>query len=190
MTGDPYLEQHVPPGVPPARVLLVGEVLRDLVPGGAQLGGAPLNVGAHVARLGHAARLASAVGADALGRPARCAMVVKLNDAELAFVHAHLGLPSTPEAFCREAAVRFHWRAVCVTSGARGCALFIDGTYVEAAGTPVDVVHPVGAGDAVTAAMIHGLASEWPADRIASFANQLGAFVATSPEAIPAWEQR
>jgi fructokinase len=60
--------------MPPARVLLVGEVLWDLFPGGAQLGGAPLNVGAHLARLGHAARLVSAVGADALGEKARCAI--------------------------------------------------------------------------------------------------------------------
>ena len=48
------------------------------------------------------------------------------------------------------------------------------------------LAHP---GDAVTAALIHGLASEWPVDRMASFANQLGAFVAGSPGAIPGWEQ-
>jgi len=285
-----------------ARVLLVGEVLWDLFPGGAELGGAPLNVGAHLARLGHAARLVSAVGADALGEKARSAIaslgvdttllqsttrfptgtatvtvspegetsfaiarpaaydavaiagdalarliewdagwichgtlfpscaearsvlhrlaeaapravrvydlnlrhgfdapslvadlldaadVVKLNEAELAFVHTHLGLPPTPEAFCREAAARLRWRAVCVTLGARGCALFADGEYVEAPAAPVDVVHPVGTGDAVTAALIHGFASEWPADRIACFANRLAASVAGSPGAIPGWE--
>src|SRR5205823_5798194 len=75
--------------------------------------------------------------------------VVKLNDAELAFVHAHMGLPSAPEAFCREAAARFRWRAACVTLGARGCALFVDGEYIEAPAAPVDVLHPVGTGDAV-----------------------------------------
>ena len=302
MTGGPRAEQDSSPGMPCARALLVGEVLWDLFPGGAQLGGAPLNVAAHLARLGHAARLVSAVGTDALGEKARCAIaslgidttllqwttrfptgtatvtvslegepsfsiarpaaydavaiaddtlasliewdagwiyhgtlfpscsepqavlhrlvaaalgavrvydlnlrrrfdaprlvaellnaadVVKLNEAELAFVHAHLGLPPTPEAFCREAAARFQWRAACVTLGARGCALFVDGEYVEAPATPVDVVHPVGTGDAVTAALIHGLASEWPVDRIASFANRLGGFVAGSPGAIPGWE--
>jgi fructokinase len=114
--------------------------------------------------------------------------VVKLNEAELAFVHAHLGLPPTPEAFCRQAAARFQWRAVCVTLGARGCVLFVDGEYVEAPATPVAVVHPVGTGDAVTAALIHGLASEWSVERIAGFANRLGAFVAGSPGAIPGWE--
>ena len=57
-----------------ARVLVVGEVLWDLLPGGAQLGGAPLNVAAHLARLGHAARLVSAVGTDTLGDEARSAI--------------------------------------------------------------------------------------------------------------------
>ena len=303
VTGDPCVGQESSPGMPRARVLLVGEVLWDLLPGGAQLGGAPLNVGAHLARLGHAARLVSAVGDDALGERARSAIaplgvdtallqstprfptgtatvtvssegetsfsivrpaaydavaigsdtfarlmewnagwvyhgtlfpscsearsvlnglvaaasgavrvydlnlrrgfddprlvadllnaadVVKLNDAELAFVHAHLGLPPTPEAFCREGAARFRWRAACVTLGARGCALLVDGEYVEAPAMPVDVVHPVGAGDAVTAAVIHGLVSEWPVDRMARFANRLGAFVASAPGAIPGWEQ-
>ena len=77
---------------------------------------------------------------------------------------------------------------VCVTLGARGCALFVDGKYIEAPATPFDVVHPVGTGDAVTAALIHGLASEWPVDRMATFANRLGAFVAGSPAAIPDWQ--
>ena len=74
MTGDPCAGQDSSPAMPPARVLLVGEVLWDLFPGGAQLGGAPLNVGAHLARLGHAARLVSAVGGDALGEKARSAI--------------------------------------------------------------------------------------------------------------------
>jgi len=300
---DPYAAYGSSSGTPRARVLVIGEVLWDLFSAGAQLGGAPLNVGAHLARLGHDARLISAVGTDALGDDARCAIaslgvdttllqstarfptgtarvdvsptgetsfsidrpaaydavalaadtfaslagwnagwiyhgtlfpscsearavlqrvvaaapgavrvydvnlrrgfdapplvadlleaadVVKLNEAELAFVHVHLGLPSTPEAFCREAAARFHWQAACVTVGAEGCALFVDGEYVQAPPVQVDVVDPVGAGDAVTAAIIHGLASGWPVDRIANFANRLGAFVAGSPGAIPGWER-
>src|SRR5438552_4982230 len=74
VTGDPYSEEDSSPRMPSARVLLVGEVLWDLFPGGAQLGGAPLNVAAHLARLGHAARLVSAVGDDALGEKARSAI--------------------------------------------------------------------------------------------------------------------
>ena len=300
---DPYAEHRSPHGATPARVIVVGEVLWDLLPGGAQLGGAPLNVATHLARLGHSTRLVSALGTDTLGDQARCAIralgvdttllqstarfptgtarvdvspsgeasfsidrpaaydaitiagdtlaslagwdaewiyhgtlfpscsearavlqqvvaaapgavraydmnlrpgfddprlvadllaaadVVKLNGPELAFVHAHFGLPPEREPFCREAAARFQWRAACVTSGAAGCALFLDGEYVDAPAVPVDVVDAVGAGDAVTAALIHGLASRWPLDRIATVANGLGAFVAGSAGAIPAWER-
>lgn len=61
-------------GVTPKRVLAVGELLWDLLPGGARLGGAPFNVVAHVSRLGLAAAILSAVGVDELGRRARTAV--------------------------------------------------------------------------------------------------------------------
>lgn len=56
------------------RVLCFGEVLWDLLPHGRFLGGAPLNVAYHVARLGCTAQLASAVGTDALGEDALAAI--------------------------------------------------------------------------------------------------------------------
>ena len=52
--------------------------------------------------------------------------VVKLNEEELEAVHRFTGLPSGKEAFCREGARRFNWRAVCVTLGARGEVLRFD----------------------------------------------------------------
>ena len=58
--------------------------------------------------------------------------------------------------------------------------------YVEADGIPVDVVDTVGAGDAFAAAFVHGLASSWPAARIADAANRAGAAVATVRGAISA----
>lgn len=51
-------------------VLSVGEVLWDLLPGGAQLGGAPANFVVHAQALGADARLVSRVGDDDLGREA------------------------------------------------------------------------------------------------------------------------
>jgi fructokinase len=44
-----------------------GELLWDILPHGRFLGGAPLNVAYHLCRLGHDARLVSAVGCDPLG---------------------------------------------------------------------------------------------------------------------------
>jgi fructokinase len=47
-----------------------GELLWDILPGGKTIGGAPFNVLAQLARLGHEVAFASAVGRDALGKAA------------------------------------------------------------------------------------------------------------------------
>lgn len=49
----------------------IGEVLWDLLPGGRQLGGAPANFAYHAGALGAEARIISRVGNDTLGREAR-----------------------------------------------------------------------------------------------------------------------
>ena len=112
---------------------------------------------------------------------------VKLNEEEFERVQDFTGLPSVAEAFCREGAARYGWQAVCVTFGARGCAILVQDDYVEARGHCVDVADPVGAGDAFAAAFMHGLISKWPAAAIAAFANRVGALVASRHGAIPAW---
>ena len=53
-----------------ARALVIGEVLWDVFPDARRLGGAPLNFAVHLKRLGHAPRIVSAVGQDALGESA------------------------------------------------------------------------------------------------------------------------
>jgi fructokinase len=113
--------------------------------------------------------------------------VVKLNEEELGSVSKFTWLPSEPEGFCREGSRRYGWSAACVTLGARGCGMLCHGEYVEAAGHPVEVADPVGAGDAFAAAFLHGLASAWPVPRIAEFANRVGALVASRHGAIPEW---
>jgi fructokinase len=52
-------------------ILSIGEVLWDIFPSGAHLGGAPFNFAASCARLGHHAVFLTAVGDDALGESAR-----------------------------------------------------------------------------------------------------------------------
>jgi fructokinase len=113
--------------------------------------------------------------------------VVKLNEEELGKVHKFTRLPSEIEAFCRQGSKRHGWKAVCVTLGARGCAMLRGDEYLEAAGRPVEVADPVGAGDAFAAAFLHGLLSQWPVAKIADFANRIGALVASRHGAIPAW---
>jgi fructokinase len=113
--------------------------------------------------------------------------VVKLNEEELQRVHEFSGFPLNVEAFCREESARYGWRAVGVTLGDRGCAMLAGGHYVEAAVHPIHVVDTVGAGDAFAAAFMHGLSLNWPAAEIASFANRVGALVASRHGAIPDW---
>jgi len=113
--------------------------------------------------------------------------VVKLNEEELQRVHEFSGLPLNIEAFCREGSARYGWQAVAVTLGDRGCAVLAGGHYVEAAVYAVEVVDTVGAGDAFAAAFMHGLSLNWRAAEIASFANRVGALVASRPGAIPDW---
>ena len=115
------------------------------------------------------------------------ANVVKVNEDELLAVHEFTGLPVSLEAFCREGSRQFGWKAVCVTLGARGCAMLACGEYVEADGQAVEVVDTVGAGDAFTAAFMHGLICQWPVAKIAAFANRVGALVASRHGAIPDW---
>ena len=74
-----------------------------------------------------------------------------------------------------------------MTLGERGCAILAGGRYVESAGHPVDVVDTVGAGDAFSAAFMHGLSLQWPASEIAYFSNRVGALVASRHGAIPDW---
>lgn len=293
------LQDDEPPGAAGLRALVVGEVLWDLFPDSVRLGGAPLNFAVHLARLGHAPLLVSAVGTDRLGDDARAAIArlgldttalqstarfgtgtarvrlepdeqtsfaierpaaydaielsdndferfagtnpgwlyfgtlfpsrpearrilsrlldrlpgakrvydvnlrpgfeapelveqllqhadaVKLNERELQFVHEHLRLPLDPEAFCRAGADRYGWMAACVTFGSRGCAVLAGGDYATAPGVPITAGDPVGAGDAFAAAFVHGVASGWPAARVASIANRIGAHVAATPGAIP-----
>jgi len=113
--------------------------------------------------------------------------VVKLNEEELAAVHEFIGLAAGVESFCRQGSERFGWKAVCVTMGSRGCAVWDGGQYAEAPGSKIQVADPVGAGDAFAAAFLYGLSSQWPAPRIASFANRVGALVASRHGAIPYW---
>jgi fructokinase len=113
--------------------------------------------------------------------------VVKLNEEELGMVGKFTRMPSEIEAFCRQGSKRFGWKAVCVTLGARGCAMLYGEEYIEAGGHAIHVADPVGAGDAFAAAFLHGLIANWPLAKIAAFANRIGAWVASRHGAIPNW---
>jgi len=121
---------------------------------------------------------------ELLGR----ATVVKLNQDEVRSLDVIFqGSTRTLEEFCRNRAERFGWEAVCVTRGELGCAILARDQYVEVPGYHVRVADTVGAGDAFSAAFLHGLNAGWPAGEIGDFANRLGALVASRPGGAATW---
>jgi fructokinase len=122
-----------------------------------------------------------------LERSLAAAGLVKLNDHEVTVLAEVLGAASAEHVpFAREIRQRFDVDTVCITRGERGCLLVSADEVVDAPGTAVDVVDSVGAGDAFTAAWIAGRLRRWPLDSQASFANRVGALVASRAGAMPA----
>jgi fructokinase len=116
------------------------------------------------------------------------AHAVKLNDVEVGMVCGMFGISEgTFESFCRSGAERFGWQAVCVTRGSEGCALLLDGQFLEVPGYRVTVADTVGAGDAFAAALLDGIQAGWSPREVADFANRLGALVASRSGGVPAW---
>jgi fructokinase len=119
---------------------------------------------------------------------AQHAHVLKLNDQELPLIQQMYGISSSSlEQFCRSCATIFHLEAVCITRGSAGCGLLLNNEYLESSGFLIQVADTIGAGDAFSAALIHGLSSQWSAPQIADFANRAGALVASRSGGTPKW---
>ncbi len=116
------------------------------------------------------------------------AHVIKMNEDERCLVQQLFGTnEKSLEEFCRTYCNKFGWRAVWITRGPAGCAVFHEGEFLEVRGYPVASPNPVGAGDAFSAAVCHGMLENWPISKIAEFANKLGALVTRHPGAVTAW---
>jgi fructokinase len=91
------------------------------------------------------------------------------------------------EGFLRRLALRFAYQAVCLTRGKDGCAVLWRNAYREYASIPVKVADAVGAGDAFSAAFLHGWALGWNALQTSQFANRVGGLVASRAGGTPDW---
>ena len=121
---------------------------------------------------------------------ASLATVLKLSRSEMEVVAGlGWGTTRTPEAFARAASARFGLRAVCITFGADGAGLLLDGDYLAARPPAVEVVDTVGSGDAFAAALLDGLLRGRQAADVLARAVTLGAFVASRAGALPAWTE-
>lgn len=115
--------------------------------------------------------------------------VVKLNDEELALMSTWWGLPADEGEAARALAERFGNRAVCVTRGAEGAALWHAGTWTEHPGYTVAVRDTVGAGDAFLAGLLHARLAGRDGREALDFACRLGAYVASQSGATPAYRR-
>ncbi|HET8637613.1 MAG TPA: carbohydrate kinase [Acidobacteriaceae bacterium] len=122
-------------------------------------------------------------------RLSELATVVKLNEseAETLFRMTHVAEKFSMDEFCRYWSQAHDNELICVTLGERGCAVWTGGALRMFPGVAVNVVDTVGAGDAFSAAFLHGFHLGWPMERVAAFANELGALVAARAGATPEW---
>jgi fructokinase len=116
----------------------------------------------------------------------RASQIVKLNAEEVIELDKLLALESpTQIEFAKAIQARFGVHTVCITRGDQGCLLVGPDAVADDRGTPVRVADTVGAGDAFTAALIAARLRGWPLESQASFANAVGALVASRPGAMP-----
>jgi fructokinase len=123
---------------------------------------------------------------DWVERSLAVSQIVKLNAEEVIELDRVLGFESSDEEhFARAVLEKYGTQMICITRGERGCLLVGRSETAEDAGVPVQVADAVGAGDAFTAALIFGHLRGWPLRPLASFANAVGALVASQPGAMP-----
>jgi fructokinase len=116
----------------------------------------------------------------------RLADVVKLNDEELPVIVKLLEIVGTSIVSCLQNLVeKFHLKLICLTRGAKGSLLVNKDEVSENQGLKIEVADTVGAGDAFTATLTHGILQNWDLDKINQKANQIGAFVASKTGAMP-----
>jgi fructokinase len=116
----------------------------------------------------------------------RIADIVKLNHEEVETLAAMLAVPSRePRNLAGVLQAEFGAGLVCVTRGKDGCLLVRGDEVAEQPGIAVREAFPVGAGDALTAALIFTQLNHWPLEASAQFANRVAALVAGKPGAMP-----
>ena len=122
-----------------------------------------------------------------LAESMKLATVVKLNHEELPRIMRLFELEHHREQDSARRLLSLHdLKLVCVTRGNGGSLLISAGECSEHPGFRVKVADTVGAGDAFTAAIVHGYLRGTSLARINENANRVGAWVASQSGATPA----
>ncbi|ACY16727.1 PfkB family carbohydrate kinase [Haliangium ochraceum] len=124
---------------------------------------------------------------QAIDTALECANAIKLSEEEAEHLAQRFGVRGVDSAAEHLLATR-GMRAVAVTFGARGSAIYTAAGREQHSGVPLAAgvdADPVGAGDAFTAALAHHLVRAHAPARAIAAANRYGSFVAASPGAMP-----
>ena len=124
---------------------------------------------------------------EILAESMKLATVVKLNHEELPIIMRSFELENRGEEDSARQLLSSHeLKLVCVTRGNAGSLLVSANERSEHPGFKVKVADTVGAGDAFTAALVHGYLRGTPLAQINDSANRVGAWVASQSGATPA----
>jgi fructokinase len=123
---------------------------------------------------------------EILAESMQLATVVKLNHEELPKIMAMFELEHrSDDDSARRLLSSYNLMLVCITRGNGGSLLISSDEYNEHPGFKVKIADTVGAGDAFTAALVHGYLRGTPLMRINETANRMGAWVASHSGATP-----
>ena len=112
--------------------------------------------------------------------------LVKTNAAEVTALAEHLyGKPLPPNEIFARLQSDYSIKLLIMTRGADGATVISADETIDVPGTPVKVASAVGAGDAFSAAFLAGWLQKKPLRQALTRATQIGAWVASQPEAIP-----
>jgi fructokinase len=124
---------------------------------------------------------------EVIGESMNLASIVKLNHEELPRVIRLLGLEvGSEQDSARRLLSSYDLRLVCITRGTNGSLLLSADEFTEHPGFKVKVADTVGAGDAFTAALVHGYLRGESLPQINETANRVGAWVASQAGGTPA----
>jgi fructokinase len=114
------------------------------------------------------------------------ATAAKLNTAELEYVCTVLGItkPDTGEQL-NDIRDRFGLDVICLTRGAESSFVLTGSEMSDQDIEQIDVADAVGAGDAFSAGLVHGLLRGWDIARVNRFAASVGSYVASRAGAMP-----
>jgi len=127
---------------------------------------------------------------EVLIKSLKLANALKLNEEELPVLANLLKLGGTCQEQLSQLSKNFELVLVALTRGAAGSLLYQQGRWSEQPGRSIQVVDTVGAGDALSAALVMGLLSHMDLAEIHATASEVAAYVCSCAGATPPLPER